>query len=191
MEAAALWIAIVSALGTVAATVIAWTARADQLRSDERARVSADDAKNSAADALAAQRVAAHALAEMNTFIISEPQRARRRDACFQLLDAFFNIVSLPGQERDMWHSEEHWALIDAEKRALFDLGSRSPDAQAFSLTRDAFNRLTDFQRRDEWDESRCKAVKGVVGGTLEELAKAPQSDAWWAERRKELAAAF
>lgn len=191
MELAVIFVTAVSAVAAGASAIIAWTARADQLRSDERARLSAEDARKSAVDALAAQKVAADALAEMNSFIVAEPQRSRRREVCFRLLDAFFNLVSLPGQQRDMWHSEEHSALIDAEKRALFDLGSQSADSRGIALTRDAFNRLMEMQRRGEWDESRCSIVKGVVGRTLEELSRAPQEDVWWVARHRELSEAF
>lgn len=59
MEMAALWIAIVSALGTGAAAIVAWTARADSLRAEVDAKQARSEASDSANRAvLAAERVA-------------------------------------------------------------------------------------------------------------------------------------
>lgn len=182
--------ALIGAIAAGASAIIAWTARADALRADTRAGKAEDAALQSARDAVEAHKASAHALTGINAFISTEPQRARRRAACFNVLNAFFDLVSLPGQSRDMWHSEEHARFIDAEKQALFDLGSSSTDAIGLGLTRHAFDILRDLQIRGLWDESVCSTIKGVVGRVWEELATESKSEEWWTERRAELLAA-
>lgn len=187
MESAALWIAFVSAAAAIGTVVIAWTSRADSLKAQDRAEKAEEAALAASREAVGAHRSAANALSGINTFLASEPDRARRRAACFGVLTTFFDLVSLPVQGRDMWHSDEHRRFIDAEKQALFDLGSQSPDSRGLSLTREAFDALRDLQTRGEWDESVCSTVKGVIGIIWETLSHESKSEQWWQERRAEL----
>ncbi|MGM7677650.1 hypothetical protein [Microbacterium sp. A94] len=190
MESAALWISFVSAAAAIGTTVIAWTSRADSITAQGRAEKAEEAALAASRDAVEAHRIAASALSGINAYLVSEPDRARRRAACFGVLDAFFNLVSLPGQGRDMWHSPEHLAFIDAEKQALFDLGSKSQDSRGLRLTREAFEILRDKQTRGLWDESVCSRLKGVIGHAWEDASTESKSEEWWAERRVDVLSA-
>ncbi len=155
MEAAALWISLVAALGTGAAAIIAWTARADALKAQENAEA----AQGAAVDAW--QR-AAGALEKANDIQLKMSEDAISRDR--------LQTRTAIGEALRRWYTEHAIRLAMgrtpsiSERKEKRDLGLRlsgagEPGAASVAVALDVAMR--DIKLGDV--DSALKASVGVM----------------------------